>query len=84
MEGVEKVNSRVDKRSKENEELKGRVLELQTRNVLLEAKVRSDSALVIGSSSGSLFTSGKSQKPYGPYEVVENLMICQSSLISPS
>ena len=28
--------------------------------------------------------SGKSQKPYGPYEVVKNLMICQSSLISPS
>ena len=28
-------------------------------------------------------TSGKSQKPCGPYEVVENLMISQSSLISP-
>ena len=26
----------------------------------------------------------KSQKPYGPYDVVENLMISQSSLISPS
>ena len=45
VEGVEKVHSRVDKRAKETEELKGRVLELETRNVLLEAKVR-DSAMV--------------------------------------
>ena len=41
----EKLHNRVDKRAKENEELKGRVLELETRNVLLEAKVR-DSVLV--------------------------------------
>ena len=27
---------------------------------------------------------GKKSKAFGPYEVVENLMICQSSLISPS
>ena len=40
-----KVHRRVDKRAKETEELKGRVLELETRNVLLEAKVR-DSAMV--------------------------------------
>ena len=39
VEGVEKVHSRVDKRAKETEELKGRVLKLETRNVLLEAKV---------------------------------------------
>ena len=45
VEGVEKVHSWVDKRAKETEELKGRVLELETRNVLLEAKVR-DSAMV--------------------------------------
>ena len=45
VEGVEKVHNRVDKRVKETEELKGRVLELETRNVLLEAKVR-DSAMV--------------------------------------
>ena len=45
VEGIERVHSRVDKRAKETEELKGRVLELETRNVLLEAKVR-DSALV--------------------------------------
>ena len=35
----------MDKRAKETEELKGQVLELETRNVLLEAKVR-DSAMV--------------------------------------
>ena len=45
VEGVEKVNNRVDKRAKETEELKGRVLELETRNILLEAKVR-DSVMV--------------------------------------
>ena len=45
VEGVEKVHSRVDKRAKETEELKGRVLELETRNILLEAKVR-DSVMV--------------------------------------
>ena len=45
VEGVEKVHSWVDKRAKEAEELKGRVLELETRNVLLEAKVR-DSTMV--------------------------------------
>ena len=45
VKGVEKVHSRVDKRVKETEELKGRVLELETRNVLLEAKVR-DSTMV--------------------------------------
>ena len=45
VEGVEKVHSRVDKRAKETEELKGWVLELETRNVLLEAKVR-DSTMV--------------------------------------
>ena len=45
VEGVERVNNRVDKRAKEVEELKGRVLELETRNVLLEAKVR-DSVMV--------------------------------------
>ena len=32
-------------RAKETEELKGRILELETRNVLLEAKVR-DSAMI--------------------------------------
>ena len=45
VDGNKKVNSRVDKRAKETKELKGRVLELETRNVLLEAKVR-DSTLV--------------------------------------
>ena len=45
VEGVKKVHSRVDKRAKETEELKGRVLELETRNILLEAKVR-DSVMV--------------------------------------
>ena len=39
VEGNEKINRRVDKRAKEMEELKGRVLELETRNILLEAKV---------------------------------------------
>ena len=56
VEGNEKVHARVDKRAKETEELKGRVLELETRNVLLEAKVR-DSTLVIDSSSEPLFRS---------------------------
>ena len=45
VEGNEKLHNWVDKRAKETEELKGRVLELETRNVLLEAKVR-DPALV--------------------------------------
>ena len=45
VEGVERVHNRVDKRVKETEELKGRVLELETRNILLEAKVR-DSVMV--------------------------------------
>ena len=45
VEGVEKVHSWVDKRVKETKELKGRVLKLETRNMLLEAKVR-DSAIV--------------------------------------
>ena len=45
VEGNKKVNTWVDKRVKENEELKGRILELETRNVLLEAKVR-DSVMV--------------------------------------
>ena len=45
VESVKKVHNQVDKRVKETEELKGRFLELETRNVLLEAKVR-DSALV--------------------------------------
>ena len=45
VEGVKRVHNRVDKRAKETEELKGRVLELETRNVLLEAKVR-DSTMV--------------------------------------
>ena len=45
VEGVERVNNWVDKRAKETEELKGRVLELETRNILLEAKVR-DSMMV--------------------------------------
>ena len=40
-----KSHRRVDKRAKETEELKGRVLELETRNILLEAKVR-DSAMI--------------------------------------
>ena len=39
VEGNKKINRRVDKRAKETEELKGRVLELETRNILLEAKV---------------------------------------------
>ena len=39
VEGNEKLHNWVDKRAKETEELKGRVLELGTRNVLLEAKV---------------------------------------------
>ena len=46
VDGSEKSHNQVDKRVKETEELKGRVLELETRNVLLEAKVR-DSILVI-------------------------------------
>ena len=46
VEGSKRLHGRVDKRAKETEELKSRVLELETRNVLLEAKVR-DSALVI-------------------------------------
>ena len=45
VEGNEKLHKRVDKRAKDMEELKGRVLELETRNIMLEAKVR-DSALV--------------------------------------
>ena len=45
VEGNKKLHNWVDKRAKEMEELKGRVLELETRNILLEAKVR-DSALV--------------------------------------
>ena len=45
VEGNKKVNNQVDKRVRETKELKGRVLELETRNVLLEAKVR-DSAVV--------------------------------------
>ena len=40
-----RLHNQVDKRAKETEELKGRVLELEMWNVLLEAKVR-DSALV--------------------------------------
>ena len=40
-----KAHQRLAKRVKETEELKGRILELETRNVLLEAKVR-DSAMV--------------------------------------
>ena len=48
VEGNEKLHNQVDKRAKETEELKGRVLEFETRNVLLEAKVRDDSALIIG------------------------------------
>ena len=40
-----KAHQRIAKRAKETEELKGRILELETRNVLLEAKVR-DSAMV--------------------------------------
>ena len=36
---------RIDKRAKEIEGLKGQVLELETRNVLLEAKAR-DSTMV--------------------------------------
>ena len=45
VEGNKKLHNQVDKRVKETEELKGRVLELKTRNVLLEAKVWSDSVL---------------------------------------
>ena len=40
-----KAHQRIAKRARETEELKGRVLELETRNVLLEAKVR-DSTMV--------------------------------------
>ena len=54
VESVEKTHNQVDKRAKENEGLKSRVLELETRNVLLEAKVR-DSALVFNISSEFLF-----------------------------
>ena len=54
VEGNKKLHNRVDKRAKETEGLKDRVLELETRNVLLEAKVR-DSALVIVISSEFLF-----------------------------
>ena len=39
VEGNKKLHNQVDKRAKETEELKGRVLELETRNILLEAKV---------------------------------------------
>ena len=39
VEGNDKLHDRVDKRSKETEGLKSRVLELETRNVLLKAKV---------------------------------------------
>ena len=39
VEGNEKLHDRVDKRLKEMEGLKGRILELETQNVLLEAKV---------------------------------------------
>ena len=48
VEGNEKLHNWVDKQAKETEELKGRVLELETRNVLLEAKVWDDSGLIIG------------------------------------
>ena len=41
----DKAHRQVDKRAKETEGLKGRVLELETRNILLEAKVR-DSTMV--------------------------------------
>ena len=37
--GNEQLHRRVDKRAKEVESLKGRVLKLETWNVLLEAKV---------------------------------------------
>ena len=46
VEGNKKLYNRVDKRAKETEELKGKVLELETRNILPKAKVR-DSTLVI-------------------------------------
>ena len=39
VEGNKKLHNQVDKRAKETEELKGRVLELETWSVLLEAKV---------------------------------------------
>ena len=39
VEGNEKLHNWVDKRAKEVEGLKGRVLELETQNILLEAKV---------------------------------------------
>ena len=45
VEGNEKLHDRVDKRANETKELKGRVLELETRNVLLEAKVWGDFGL---------------------------------------
>ena len=56
VDGIEKVHHRVDKRAKETEELKGKVLELETRNVLLEAKVR-DSMMVKCSITEFLFRS---------------------------
>ena len=40
VEGNKKLHKQVDKSTKETEELKGRVLELETRNIMLEAKVR--------------------------------------------
>ena len=46
VEGNKKLHNWVDKRVKETEGLKDRILELETRNILLEAKVR-DSALVV-------------------------------------
>ena len=43
--GNEKSHDRVGKRANETKKLKGRVLELETRNILLEAKVWGDSGL---------------------------------------
>ena len=45
--GVNGCHDRVDNRKAEVNSLKGRVLDLETRNVLLEAKVWDDSGLRI-------------------------------------
>ena len=45
--GVNRCHDRVDNRKTEVNSLKGRVLDLETRNVLLEAKVWDDPGLRI-------------------------------------
>ena len=47
VQGVNGCHDRVDNRKAEVNSLEGRVLDLETRNILLEAKVWDDSGLII-------------------------------------